>query len=68
MVETNKSKKAEALWQTLRLYSASSYDGLTFLLSILCDDFSILALAWPTLFHVPSWFKPWFTPIGLNLK
>ena len=35
MVDTIESKKAKALWQTLRLYSAL-YDG--FLLSILRDD------------------------------
>ena len=36
MVDTNESKKAKALWQTLRLSSAS-YDGLILLLLILCD-------------------------------
>ena len=34
MVDTNESKKAEALWHTLRLSSAT-YDGAIFLLSIL---------------------------------
>ena len=34
MDNTDESKKAEALWQTLRLSSAS-YNGLIFLLSIL---------------------------------
>ena len=37
MVETNESKKAEALWQTLRL-SFVSYDELLFLLFIFCAD------------------------------
>ena len=36
MVDTYESKKAKALWQTLRLSSAS-YDGLILLLLILCD-------------------------------
>ena len=35
MVDTNESKKAEALWQTLRL-SFVSYKELLFLLFILC--------------------------------
>ena len=37
MVDINESKKADALWQTLRLFSAS-YDALIFLLSILPHD------------------------------
>ena len=36
MVDTNESKEAKVLWQTLRLSSAT-YDQLIFLLSILCD-------------------------------
>ena len=44
MVETNKSKKAEALWQTLHLSSAS-YDRLIFLLLSLHDDYPYFGIS-----------------------
>ena len=43
MVDTNESKKAESLWQTVCLSSAS-YDGLIFSLSIPCDYYRSIHL------------------------
>ena len=54
MVDTNESKKTEAFWQTLRLYSAS-YNWLIFLLSILREHKPpVSVLASQSLFSAPS--------------
>ncbi len=47
MVDSNESKKAEALWQTLPLYSAYSF-------RFFVDTHSILVLVLQTLFSAPS--------------
>ena len=58
-INTNETWKVGALWRTLRL-SFASYGELIFFLPILRHS--------PTLFSMPSWFKPWFMPISLYLK
>ena len=63
MVDTNESKKAEALWQTLRLSSAIC-DGLIFLLSILRSTNSISVLAPQTLFSAPLCFTAWWPELA----